>query len=141
MMHTWLGTRVDLRAARRDLVLAGVFTSLISLAATERLAFAVYGLVNGMMLGYVLHIVPPEPAEGDRRRGRIVVRGLSGACAGALLAPALRWLTSGAAVSVAQAPHVSELIRAAILGLIAGFVWYFAWGVWETRPTRTHRDA
>lgn len=133
MIRVWFGARVDLRSACRDMVLAGIFTAVVAWAATARADMLAYGLLNGMMLGFVLHIVPPEPAVADRRSGRIVLRGASGACAGALLAPALNWLTSGAVLSAAHAPTLGAMSRASFLGCIAGLVWYVMWGVWETR--------
>lgn len=128
-----LGTTIDLAPARRDLVLAGGFSSLVSFAATQDPFFLVFGVFSGMLLGAVLHILPPEPHLDDDRTGRIAVRGATGAVCGMLLAPGINWLASGAAYQAAAAPSLGEMLVSAALGFVAGLAWYIGWGYWETR--------
>jgi hypothetical protein len=128
------GTTIDLHPARRDAVLAGGFSALTLGAALGNVVGVIAGLASGAMLGALLHVVPAEPAPDDTRRGRVIVRTLSGAAAGLWLAPGMAWIASGAmASSDIDPPGVDKLLVSAAAGLVAGALWYFAWGLWETR--------
>lgn len=145
MERKLLGTTVDYGPALRDVVLAGGFTSLVMYAATQLPIFLVFGAATGAMLGFVLHILPPEPLPGDDRVGRIIVRTVTGGIAGLGMGPGLAWVTHGAAFDAALTPSNGDMALAGALGLLAGIVWYFGWGIWETRnlaeKTRTAATA
>lgn len=128
-----LGTTVDFGPAVRDLFLAGGFSALVMWAATERFPFLFVGFLSGAILGVVLHVLPPDPQPGDDKRGRIIVRAISGALAGLWLAPGIAWLASGVVVDAGEVPTGAEFAQTALLGMLAGAAWYTAWGFWETR--------
>lgn len=134
-----LGTTVDLSPALRDTVLAGVFAAFATWSATQLPVFFVFGLLSGGMLGFVLHLLPPEPLASDNPTGRIVIRAVTGGITGAILAPGLAWLSSGAAIDAAPAPSSEDMLLAAALGLVTGIAWYVIWGLWETRVLRAAR--
>jgi hypothetical protein len=133
----WLGTTVDMHAVRRDAVLAGVFTALNVLAGTLDWKLLPIGLLFGAGIGAILHVLPAEPQPGDERRGRIVVRGLSGLVGGAWAGIGVAVVASGAFVDPAIAqPTPAELVPNAVVGAVTGAGWYVTWGIWETRAAR-----
>src|SRR5690349_3016762 len=92
--RTWLGTELDWHAVRRDAVLAGVFSALNVLSGTLDWTLLPLGLFFGAGIGAILHVMPAEPRATDERRGRIIVRGLSGFVGGAWTAVAVAILAS-----------------------------------------------
>lgn len=136
MARTVFGTTLDIAPAVRDTVLAGVFASLVTWAATQEAISLLFGLGSGGLLGFVLHLLPPEPEPDDSRSGRIAVRCITGGITGLCLAPGLAWFAHGAMFHAAAAPSTHEMVRAGVYGLAVGFAWYFIWGVWETRTLR-----
>lgn len=141
MRRKLFGTTIDVAPALRDTVLAGGFAALATWSATQQPLFLVFGVFSGGMLGFVLHLLPPEPVEGDSRGGRIAIRSITGAVTGMILAPGLAWLSSGKAIDVAPAPSTNDMVIAAVLGFVTGFAWYVAWGLWETRASASRTAA
>lgn len=133
--RTWLGTTIDLHAVKRDTVLAGVFTALNVLAGTLDWTLLPVGLLFGAGIGAILHVMPAEPRPGDERRGRVVVRGISGLVGGAWAAVGVAVVASGTFLNddIPQ-PAPVELWPEALVGAVTGAVWYVIWGLWETRP-------
>ncbi len=123
----FMGTTITIGDAKRDSVLAGMFTMLVAVAAHGTLASAIIGLVGGAFLGSSLHMLPPVPLAGDDRTGRIVIRAVSGAVGGAGLTGFLRWFLDWAG------QYSGSIVQGALLGAVAGCAWYTIWGVWETR--------
>jgi hypothetical protein len=133
---TWFGTTVDMHAVRRDAVLAGVFTALNLLAGTLVWSYLPLGLLFGAGIGAILHVMPAEPRHGDSRRGRIIVRGLSGLVGGAWAGAGVAVVASGTFMhdNIPQ-PQAPDLWQEALVGAVTGLAWYVIWGVWETRPS------
>lgn len=132
--RTWLGTEVDLHAVGRDAVLAGVFTALNVLAGTLDWRYLPLGLAFGAGIGAILHVLPAEPRPTDSRRGRIVVRGISGCIGGAWAGAGVAIVASGAFVdSSIEAPQLTDLGPNLLFGAATGAAWYVLWGAWETR--------
>lgn len=131
---TWFGTTIDMHAVRRDAVLAGVFTALNLLAGTLVWSYLPMGLLFGAGIGAILHVMPAEPRVGDPRRGRIIVRGLSGFVGGAWAGAGVAVVASGTFMhaNIPQ-PQPADLWQEALVGAITGAVWYVIWGIWETR--------
>jgi hypothetical protein len=131
---TWFGTTIDMHAVRRDAVLAGVFTALNLLAGTLVWTYLPMGLLFGAGIGAILHVMPAEPRRGDSRRGRIIVRGLSGLVGGAWAGAGVAVVASGTFMhaNIPQ-PQPAELWQEALVGAITGLAWYVIWGIWETR--------
>lgn len=132
----WLGARVDLAAVRRDAVLAGVFSGANALAGTLDWRWFPAGMLFGAILGMVLHVLPAEPATGDSRTGRILIRAACGTLGGAWAGLGFAYVASGYAVGAADIPDTSSLLTSALVGGLTGGAWYVTWGVWETRTRR-----
>jgi hypothetical protein len=133
--QTWLGTTVDMHAVKRDAVLAGVFTALNLLAGTLDWTLLPLGLLFGAGIGAILHVMPAEPRVGDSRRGRIIVRGLSGLVGGAWAGVGVAVVASGTFLNDdIKQPVISDLWQEALVGAVTGLLWYVVWGIWETRP-------
>lgn len=130
----WFGARLDLVAVRRDAVLAGGFSALNALSGTLDPAWILPGAGFGAVLGAVLHLMPAEPAVDDPRRGRIIVRAISGLLGGAWAGFGIGLFASGVASGAADAPTVTELLPNILVGGLTGAAWYIAWGFWEMRP-------
>src|SRR4051812_40046349 len=92
---TWFGTTVDVRAVKRDAILAGVFSGANALAGTLEWKWFLPGALFGAILGSVLHVLPSEPRPGDSRRGRIIVRAICGAVGGAWAGLGFAYVASG----------------------------------------------
>ena len=133
--RSWLGAELDWHAVRRDAVLAGVFAALNVLSGTFDWTLVPLGLVFGAGIGAILHVMPAEPRPSDDRRGRIVIRGLSGLVGGAWTAAAVAVLASGALVDDSiKYPMLGDLWQELLAGAITGAAWYTIWGLYETRP-------
>ena len=130
------GTSVHVAPALRDTVLAGVFSAAVTWAATQKPLGFVFGLVSGGLLGFVLHLLPPEPEPGDSRGGRIATRAITGTITGICLTPGLSWVAHGTMFDADLAPRNSDRLQAGALGGALALVWYVLWGLWETRPGR-----
>jgi hypothetical protein len=131
----WLGTEIDLQAVNRDAVLAGVFTALNVLAGTLDWTLLPLGLLFGAGVGAILHVMPAEPRVDDERRGRVIVRGLSGLVGGAWAGVGVAVVASGTFLhDNIEQPTASQLWQEALVGAITGAAWYVIWGLWETRP-------
>ena len=128
--RTLLGTTITPGDAIRDMVLAGVFTMVAVWVAYGTFTAALMGLVGGGFLGVALHVMPPEPHPEDSKRGRIIIRAVSGAAGGAGVAGFLRWLFDWAG------KDVGTITEGALLGAVVGLAWYTVWGFWETRNLR-----
>lgn len=131
----WFGTTVDMHAVKRDAVLAGVFTALNVLAGTLDWTLLPLGLLFGAGVGAILHVMPAEPRVDDERRGRVIVRGLTGLVGGAWAGVGVAVVATGTFLhdDIAQ-PVASDLWQEALVGAISGAAWYVIWGLWETRP-------
>lgn len=130
----WLGTTVDMHAVRRDAVLAGVFAGTNVFAVTRDPLWFLVGTLYGAFIGMILHVLPAEPRTGDARRGRIIIRTITGAIGGAGSAATVAYLASGVIFDLDRAPDPAQLLEPLLWGAALGGLWYFAWGVWETRP-------
>ena len=128
----WLGAAVDLRAVRRDAVLAGVFSGANAFSGTFAPSWFLLGGAFGAFIGMVLHVLPAEPQPGDSRRGRIVIRGLCGLVGGAGAGAAFAYVASGAATG-GDPPIGADYLPHLLVGALTGAAWYVIWGAWETR--------
>lgn len=130
----WLGTTVDMHAVRRDAVLAGVFGGTNVFAVTRDPLWFLVGTLYGAFIGMILHVLPAEPRHGDSRRGRIIIRTVTGAIGGAGSAATVAYLASGVIFDFDRAPEPSQLVEPLLWGAALGGLWYLLWGFWETRP-------
>lgn len=129
-----LGTTVDPHAVRRDAVLAGVFSGLNVMSGLLDVVWLLPGIIFGAMLGAVLHVLPAEPHHGDSRRGRMIIRCITGGIGGAWGAAAIRTVSSDV-VRGGSFPSVADYVPVLMLGTLTGAAWYLAWGWWEMRPS------
>ncbi|MCW2923997.1 MAG: hypothetical protein JWM98_1401 [Thermoleophilia bacterium] len=130
----WMGASLDMRAVKRDAVLAGMLSGTNTLAGTLDWKWFVPGVVFGIVLGMVLHLLPAEPRVGDSRRGRVIIRGICGFVGGAWSALGLAYVASGYAEGHADKPTFGDLFPCMVWGAVLGCAWYVVWGFYEMRP-------
>ena len=133
----WFGATLDLEAVRRDAVLVGGFSGMNALAGTLDWAWLPAGAFFGAVLGSVLHLMPAKPQPDDSRRGRIIVRAITGFVGGGWAGLGFGFVQSGVAANAAIAPTAADLVPNLLVGAVTGMAWYIGWGFWETRKLAT----